>query len=62
MSLLLAFANVVPSVFNVINSGFTLAKTQCKKTWGIKGGGEETGSHQLSEAGQGRDSVEPGLE
>lgn len=61
MSLLLAFANVVSSVFNVINSGFTLAKTQCKKTWGIKGGGA-TGSHQLREAGQGRDAVEPGLE
>lgn len=65
MSLFLAFANVVPSVFNVINSGFTLAKTQCKKTWGIKGGGGGvcvTGSHKLSEAGKGRDTVEPGPE
>lgn len=39
MSLLLAFANVVASVFNVINSGFTLAKTQCKKNLANKGSG-----------------------
>lgn len=31
MPLLLAFANVVFSVFNVINNVFTLAETQCKK-------------------------------
>lgn len=48
MSLLLAFANVVPSALNVIDSGFTLAKTQCKNPGELGA----TGSHKLRRQGR----------
>lgn len=44
MPLLLAFANVVPSVFNVINSVCTLARLNVKKNLGNKGREGEGGS------------------
>lgn len=54
MSPLLAFANIVPSVFNVIIQG-SWQRLNGKKTWGEEGRGV-IGFHKLSKAGKGRNT------